>query len=347
MAVADPTISIIIPHWNGIDILSECLSSVLKSSFNSYEIIIVDNNSTDGSQKWIKENHPDVHLIENQSNHGYAGGCNNGADAAKGEYVLFLNNDTIHEPDWLTHLSETIERGDNIAAIQPKILNYYKRNFFDYAGGSGGGMDILCYPFARGRLFHEREQDNGQYDDAIPCFWASGTSMMVKKDLFFKAGKFDETFFAHMEEIDLCWKLHAMGYTIWVEPKSVVFHKNAVSLPMYTHRKHYLNHRNSLLMIFSNYSLINAFYFGTIRIILEFTSLLYAAFKVDYNHFSGILRALGWIMLNPRSIARRRRNFKKIRILEDKDILKKLCRTPIVMAHFILGKKTYSDIFMR
>ena len=132
--------AIILSYWHCIG------HEVDFKEFNSYEIIIVDNNSTDGSQKWIKENHPDVHLIENQSNHGYAGGCNNGADAAKGEYVLFLNNDTIHEPDWLTHLSETIERGDNIAAIQPKILNYYKRNFFDYAGGSGGGMDILCYP---------------------------------------------------------------------------------------------------------------------------------------------------------------------------------------------------------
>ena len=347
MAVTAPNISIIIPHWNGIEVLSECLSSILKSNFNSYEIIVVDNNSTDGSQKWIKENYPDIHLIENDSNHGYAGGCNNGADAAKGEYVLFLNNDTIHEPDWLAHLLKSIERGDNIAAIQPKILNYYEKNIFDYAGGSGGAMDIFCYPFARGRLFLEKEHDTGQYDDAKPCFWASGTSMMVNRDLFFKAGKFDETFFAHMEEIDLCWKLHAMGYAIWVEPKSVVFHKNAVSLPMYTQQKHYLNHRNSLLMLLSNYSFINSFYFGTLRIILEFTALFYAAFKIDYNHFSGILRALVWVLLNPGSIVRRRRHFKKIRSLDDKEILKKLCRTPIVLAHFISGKKTYSDIFRR
>ncbi|MDP6169845.1 MAG: glycosyltransferase family 2 protein [Candidatus Marinimicrobia bacterium] len=339
-----PKVSIIIPHWNGIEILSECIGSLKKTRFDSYEIIVCDNASTDGSQNWIKENHPMVTLLENDRNYGYAGGCNRGAEIANGDYLVFLNNDTIQDSDWLGHLVKCIEGKDEIAAVQPKILNYFDRTIFDYAGGSGGHMDIFCYPFARGRLFLEQEKDNGQYDDAAPCFWASGTSMMVKKDLFIKAGKFDEVFFAHMEEIDLCWRLQAMGYQVWVEPESRVLHKNAVSLPMHSHRKYYLNHRNSLLMIFSNYSIPNSFYLGTIRIMLEFIAMAYATIKLDFNHVSGIIRSLFWVALHPFTIIGRRKRFMAIRKLSDRDILKKLCRKPIVLVHFLAGKNTYFDM---
>jgi len=344
MTKDSPKVSIIIPHWNGIEILSECIESLKQTHFDSYEIIVCDNASMDGSQKWIKDNHSMITLLENNRNYGYAGGCNRGADIANGEYLVFLNNDTIQDPDWLGHLVKCIDKGDDIAAVQPKILNYFDRTIFDYAGGSGGHMDILCYPFARGRLFLEQEKDNGQYDDSTPCFWASGTSMMVKKDLFIQAGKFDEIFFAHMEEIDLCWRLQAMGYQIWVEPESIVLHKNAVSLPMNSHRKYYLNHRNSLLMIFSNYSIPNAFYLGTIRLMLEFIALVYATIKLDINHVTGIIRSLVWVVLHPFTIIGRRKRFNSIRELRDRDILKKLCRTPIVLAHFLMGKKTYFDM---
>ena len=208
-----------------------------QSNYDSFEIIIVDNASSDGSQEWIKANHSDIILIENDQNYGYAGGCNRGAEQANGKYILFLNNDTIQDPNWLRPLLNKLERNDSIVAIQPKILNYYQKNIFDYAGGAGGHMDVFCYPFARGRIFLEQEEDQGQYNEAESCFWTSGTAMMVRKDIFFEAGKLDEIFFAHMEEIDLCWRFQAMGYEVWVEPKSVVYHKNAVSLPMHTHRK--------------------------------------------------------------------------------------------------------------
>ena len=344
MTNKSPIISIIIPHWNGIETLSECISSLFETNFNSYEIIIVDNNSSDGSQQWIKDNYPTINLLENDSNYGYAGGCNRGVEIAKGKYLVFLNNDTVHTPDWLGHLLECIEKDNNIAAVQPKILNYYDRTVFDYAGGAGGEMDILCYPFAKGRLFLHCEKDLKQYNNASQCFWASGTSIMVKKDIFKKAGKFDETFFAHMEEIDLCWRLQAMGYDVCVEPNSVIFHKNAVSLPMHTHRKYYLNHRNSLLMLFSNYSILNAFYFGMIRLMLEFIALGYAFMKIDFKHASGILRSFIWLIFHPFVILNKRKRFKLIRKLKDKEILKKFCKTPIVLAHFIFRKKTYLDI---
>lgn len=344
MTVESYKVSIIIPHWNGIETISECLESLSHTNFDSFEIIVSDNASTDGSQKWIKDNYPKVRLLENDQNYGYAGGCNKGAEIANGKFLLFLNNDTVQDPDWLGHLIRCIEKNDEIAAVQPKILNYFDKNIFDYAGGSGGHMDMFCYPFARGRLFLEQEKDKGQYDTAEQCFWASGTSILVRKDLFNEAGEFDKVFFAHMEEIDLCWRLQAMGYQIWVEPRSIVFHKNAVSLPMHSHRKYYLNHRNSLLMLLSNYSLPNAFYIGTIRIMLEFIALVYAIVKFDMNHASGIIRSLSWVVFHPFTIMVRRKRFKKLRKFKDSHILKKLFNKPIVVLHYLGGKKTYFEM---
>ena len=339
-----PIVSIIIPHWNGIETLSECIDSLLKSTFGSYEVIVVDNASSDGSQAWIKESHPHIKLVENDRNYGYAGGCNRGADKASGEFIVFLNNDTIQKSDWLHYLVKLMQKDNTIAAAQPKILNYYQKKMFDYAGGSGGYMDMFCFPYARGRLFLEQEEDQGQYNDAKKCFWASGTAIMVRKELFVEAGKFDEIFFAHMEEIDLCWRLQAMGHHVWVEPQSIVYHKNAVSLPMHTHRKYYLNHRNSLLMLFSNFSVPVAFYVGFIRIMLEFIAVGYAVIKLDWNHATGILKSLIWILFHPFTILKKRSRFKKIRIIKDKNMMNKLSRTSVVIGHYLGGKKTYLEI---
>jgi hypothetical protein len=338
-----PKLSIIIPHWNGIEVLSECLDSLKKSTYFSFEIIVVDNASSDGSQAWIKANHPDITLIENQVNKGYAGGCNSGVESAKGKYLLFLNNDTIQESNWIEPLIQRLESDETIAAVQPKILNYYQRDLFDYAGGSGGMMDVLGFPFARGRIFFNQEKDQGQYDDAIPIFWASGTAMCVRKTTFQSAGGFDESFFAHMEEIDLSWKIHLMGQEVFVEPRSVVYHKNAVSLPMHSHRKFYLNHRNSLFMILSNYSLPLSLYFFPIRFVLEWVAFFYALVKLDYRHMTAILRALVWILFHPHKIIQKRRKISRLRQRKDKELLKRFYKGSLVLDHYLLGKKKYSD----
>ena len=164
------------------------------------------------------------------------------------------------------------------------------------------------------------------------------------QELFIKAGKFDEVFFAHMEEIDLCWRFHVMGYQTWAEPLSTVYHKNAVSLPMHSHRKYYLNHRNSLLMLLSNYSISNALYIGTVRFMLEFIAVAYAIIKLNLNQAFGIIRSLFWILLHPITIIKRRNHFKKLRKIEDKHILNKLFKGSIVFSHFIIGKRTYFDM---
>ena len=344
MTDSTPIVSIIIPHWNGIDVLSECIDSLKGSTFDSFEIIVSDNASSDGSQAWIVENHPDVILLENDNNYGYAGGCNRGVNVAKGEFILFLNNDTIQNPNWLDPLIDRMKGDESIAAIQPKILNYYDRKIFDYAGGSGGHLDLFCFPFARGRVFLNQEEDLGQYDNAKRCFWASGTAMIVRKDLFKAAGKFDETFFAHMEEIDLCWRFQLMGYEIWVEPQSVVFHKNAVSLPMNSYKKYYLNHKNSLLMLLGNYSLPVAMYLFSVRFALEWVAFGYALFKLDFKHMLGIINAQVWLLFHPHVIWKKHFRTGSIRVKRDRSIMLRLYRGSIVLTHYIRRRNVYSEI---
>ena len=341
------SVSIVIPHWNNVDVLSECLESISATDFDNFEIIVVDNASSDNSVSWVSANYPNVKLIENDKNYGYAGGCNIGAEAASGDLLIFLNNDTVQEKNWISNLVKTINSNDKIAAVQPKILNYYDRNIFDYAGGAGGHMDIYCFPFARGRIFSFQENDEGQYNNKEKCFWSSGTCFMVRRELFQKAGGFDESFFAHMEEIDLCWRLYAMGFEVWVEPDSVIYHKNALTLPMYSHKKYYLNHRNSLLMLLGNYSIKNIFLIGIPRLILEKIACLYSILMLDWRHFTAILRSLFWIIFHPNVIMKKRKSFSKIRKITDKKIMENMMQSSIVIKYYLLKKQTYLDILSK
>ena len=341
------TVSIVIPHWNNVDVLSECLESISNTNFENFETIVVDNASTDNSVASVRSNYPNVKLIENDKNYGYAGGCNIGAEAASGDFLIFLNNDTVQEKDWISNLIKTINSDDKIAAVQPKILNYYDRNVFDYAGGSGGHMDIYCFPFARGRIFSFQENDEGQYNNKEKCFWSSGTCFMIRRELFQKAGGFDDSFFAHMEEIDLCWRLYAMGFEVWVEPASVVYHKNALTLPMYSHKKYYLNHRNSLLMLLGNYSIKNIFLIGIPRLILEKIACFYSILMLDWRHFTAILRSLFWIIFHPNVIMKKRKNFSKIRTIADDKIMENMMQSSIVIKYYLLKKQAYLDILSK
>ena len=337
-------VSVIIPHWNGIDVLSECLDSLGKSNYKNIEIIVVDNASSDGSQDWIRSNHPNIILVQNKSNLGYAEGCNVGAKSSSGEYLIFLNNDTVQNENWIESLVDFLNLNRNVAAVQPKILNYFDRTKFDYAGGCGGWIDVLCFPFARGRLFLNLEKDEGQYEKIRPIFWASGTALMIRKKMFIDLNGFDKTFFAHQEEIDLCWKIHLSGKEVWSVPTSVVFHKNAVTLPMFSRKKQYLNHRNSLLMMLTNYSLPMTLYLFPIRLSLEFVALFYALFCFDINHFIGIIQSLLWIITHPHIIVSRRIRTRKIRKLKDAKIIKNMYWGSVVFDHYIRRKKKSVDL---
>lgn len=337
-------VSIIIPHWNGIEILSDCLNSLKKTTYANLEIIVVDNASTDGSPDWVADNHPEVSLVRSNENNGYAGGCNRGAAVAEGELLLFLNNDTVHESDWIEPLVEAIQTDDSLAAVQPKILNYYERNQFDYAGGAGGALDILCYPFVRGRVFFSLEKDEGQYNNRAPIFWASGTAFLVRKSLFEESGGFDESFFAHQEEIDLQWRFHLMGYGIAAIPQSVVYHRNATTLPTTSPWKKYLNHRNSLLMLLSNFNLPMTFYLLPLRLLLELVTVLYAAVLLDFAHMLAIFKSLGWILIHPVLILRRRRKVRSIRRRKDREMMAEFYLGSVVFDYYLRRKCRYGDL---
>ena len=342
--MAQPLVSVVIPHWNGVEVLSECLESLSETKYPNMEIIVVDNASTDGSPDWVSLNFPQVKLIENDRNYGYAGGCNRGAKVGEGEYLVFLNNDTIQDHHWLAGLADFMNLNSNVAAVQPKILNFFERTKFDYAGGAGGWLDVLGFPFVRGRVFLERETDKGQYDKLRPIFWASGTAIMVRKSDFETAGGFDEIFFAHQEEIDLCWKFHLMGKEVWAIPNSTLYHKNAVTLPMFTRMKQYLNHRNSYLMVLSNYSLPITLYLAPIRFALELVAALYAIVRLDLNHLLGIIQAQLWILFHPHVIFHRRKKVRQIRKIKDKKVFQRLYWGSVVFDYYIRRKKTSAEI---
>ncbi len=335
-------ISIIIPHHNNYEILYNCLKSLYQSNLNNAELIIVDNNSTDNSITKIKNKFDDLIIIHSNKNKGYAGGCNYGAKHANGELLVFLNNDTQVQSDWLIELIDTINSDSNISSVQPKIMNKKNKIKFDYAGGSGGFIDKYCYPFTRGRIFHTIENDNGQYDDIIKIFWASGTGFITKKSIFKKVGGFDETLFAHMEEIDYHWRCQLNGYCVYVNPKSIIYHLGGGTLSYYSSYKTYLNHRNSLLLLLSNYNIFNTLKFLIPRLIMELISCMKDLITLKPSHAFAQIKSLLWIFLHPHIILKRRKYIKKIRKISDNQILNSIIfNKSIVYEYFIKNKKEY------
>jgi len=338
-------VSIIIPHYNNKEILENCVKSILKNSYSNYEIIIVDNNSTDNSVNLIKEKFVEVNIIKSNINLGYAGGCNLGSKHARGQYLLFLNNDTIHDENFLDFLVQCIKSDDNISSVQPKILDFDK-TYFDYAGSSGGYIDYLVFPFTRGRIFNTIEKDEGQYDDRKRIFWASGACFLTKKNIFKKIGGFDQNFFAHMEEIDYHWKCYLAGHEVYVEPKAVIYHKGGATLKYQSYKKTYLNHRNSLFLLLTNYSIGLSLYLFPLRLLLEFLSSLKDLFTFKLLHFISHYIALISLFLNLKSLFLRRKLIKNIRIKTDRDLFDKkiIFNRSIVNLYFLFNRKKYSDI---
>ena len=337
-------VSVIIPHFNGVEILTECLNSLQKSTWNNLEIIVVDNASTDNSVSVIQDKYPDVRLVECIKNLGYAGGCNAGSSFAFGEYIIFLNNDTIQEPDWIEPMVHVLESNLEVSAVQPKIKNYYDREKFDYAGGCGGEMDIFGFPYTRGRIFNTIETDTGQYDSTQEIFWASGTAFMTRKSVFFKACRFDDTLFAHMEEIDYHWKCKLMGYTVMASPESIVYHMGGKTLDYQSPKKTYLNHRNSFLLLLTNYSIPLAAYLFFPRLVLEIISGIYELVNGRYRHFSAIMKSLFWLLFHPHKIIKRIGLTRYLREKKDREITESFYPGSIAWSYFILKRKTYDSL---
>ena len=338
----NPLLSIIIPHHGGANILNECLSSLEKSTYKDYEIIIVDNGSKDNSIKEAKNKFPYINILTQNKNLGYAGGCNRGAIHSKGEFLLFLNNDTMHKSDWIEPLVNLISNDKTIGSVQPKILNTNQKNLFDYAGGSGGFIDFFCYPFIRGRIFNTIETDEGQYNNKKEIFWASGCAFITRKDLFLKI-LFDEKFFTYMEEIDYSWKTILLGYKNFVEPKSIIYHTGG-TLKNRGFFKSYFNHRNSMIIFLTNHNPLIMLLLLIPKVSLEILSLIRYLLIFNLNGFSAQLCSYLWILIHPIYLIDRVVRINNIKRTPLYLIINKMLKGSIVIKYFLLRNKKYSDV---
>ncbi len=284
-------IAVVILNWNGKHWLEKFLPNVIQHS-NDAEVIIADNNSSDDSIKFLEENYPNIRIIQNDGNYGYAKGYNLSLKQINAEYFVLLNSDIEVTKYWISPIISLMDSDRTISACQPKILDYNNKNKFEYAGASGGFIDNLGYPFCRGRIFDYLEEDKGQYNDTTEIFWATGACLFVRASHFFEINGLDEDFFAHQEEIDLCWRFKNKGYKVFVEPKSKVYHVGGGTLNVDSPYKTHLNFRNNLYMLFKNLPLSSLFKIIPIRLILDgVAALTFINKEKGIKHIKSIVKA--------------------------------------------------------
>ena len=327
-------VAVIILNWNGEKLLREFLPSVIKTTDTKIaDVIVADNGSTDNSVAIIKTEFPSVKLLKFAENYGFAEGYNRAIAETNYKYTILLNSDVETTTGWVNTLFEYMEDNPNVGACQPKIRAYHAKDTFEYAGASGGFLDKNGYTYCRGRVFATVEKDNGQYDSIIPIFWATGATLMVRSQLYIDAGGLDKDFFAHMEEIDLCWRILLKGYQIMVVPQSMVYHLGGGSLPASNPRKTYLNFRNNLLLLHKNLpdSTRNKTLFR--RRLLDTIAWAKFVATLDFKNASAVWRA--------------HCDFRHMRKAytqhPDIDLLKTRsdCRRNILIDYYLKGRKTY------
>lgn len=329
----DIRVSIIIVSWNALELLKRCLPSVVATDFEGFEIILADNASTDGSAEWVRETFPTVRIVRYSENWGFARGNNEAVIHAQGDLIVLLNNDVEVPAGWLTPIADRFDRVDELGAAQPKLHQFDARDTFEYSGAAGGFLDRWGYPFARGRLFDALEKDTGQYDEEREIFWASGTCLAVRKEVWEQTGGLEETFFMHMEEIDLCWRIRRAGWSIECVTESEVYHIGGGSLPAGSPRKTYLNFRNNLLMLYRN--LPTGRWWRTLMI----RSFLDAAAALRFV-LTGSPKE-GWAIIRAYAAAHRMKG--QVTDLDDKDVLPTYERS-IVTDYFFRGKRRFTDL---
>lgn len=333
-------VAVIILNWNGEKLLREFLPSVVANTDTSIaDVIVADNGSTDGSRELLRKEFPQVKLLEFDENLGFAGGYNRALRETGYRYTLLLNSDVETPAGWLTPLHDFMEAHPDAAACQPKILSYKQKGKFEYAGAAGGFIDRNGYPYCRGRIFDTVEDDNGQYDTPVEVFWATGAALMVRTDLYEKAGGLDERFFAHMEEIDLCWRLLLMGHTLWCVPASLVYHLGGGSLPAANPRKTYLNFRNNLLLLHKNLPAADLRGALLRRRLLDTVAWAKFILTLDLPNASAILRA-------HRDFRRMRREYTAhppVNLLT-RSADRRSRRPDILLSYFIKRKRHYSQL---
>ncbi|SFC54129.1 Glycosyltransferase, GT2 family [Flexibacter flexilis DSM 6793] len=338
MEFVAPRVSVVILNWNGRKHLQEFMPSVVAHSPEA-AIVVADNASTDDSVAFLQSHYPQVHIIQNSTNGGFSKGYNDALAHIDTEYAVLLNSDVAVTQGWLAPLLALMDSNTQIAACQPKIRAYLAQESFEYAGAAGGFVDKYGYPFCRGRLFDTLETDNHQYDDTTPVFWATGACMFVRLEVYKKLGGLDEAFFAHMEEIDLCWRMQNAGYQVFACGGSVVFHLGGGTLPKNNPRKTFLNFRNGIVLLFKNLPTASLFPIIFTRLVLDGvagakmffsgqTKDTWAIIKAHFAFYGGLPH---WIKAR-----RHARQFAKQEA--------KRTAYSIVFEYFVKNKKTYSDL---
>lgn len=344
--MAQPTVAIVILSWNGWSYLSEFLPSVLATTYSKARIIVADNASTDGSVANLREQFPTVEVITLPENYGFAKGYNKALQQVNADYYVLLNQDVAIDPGWIDPLVAALEADNSIAAAQPKLRAFYQKDHFEYAGAAGGYMDRFAYTFCRGRLFDTLEKDEGQYDTPSEIFWASGAALFIRAPLYHQLGGLDGDFFAHMEEIDLCWRLKEAGYKIVYVPDSVVYHVGGGSLPQGNPRKTFLNFRNNLVMAWKNWPTSALWWKWPLRLVLDGVAALKALASRDFATIGAIFKAHWTIFLHPNKWLNKRKPTQQL-IAKHRIGPRNTSgyyKGWIVWAYFVQGKKKFDQL---
>ena len=332
-------ISVVILNWNGSAMLQRFLPSVIRYSEEA-EIIVADNGSTDHSIDILREKFPSVRILQFRENYGFAEGYNRAIQQIETPYVLLLNDDVEVTPHWLKPLLTFMNHHPEVAACQPKILSETNREVFEYAGACGGFIDHLGYPYCRGRIFNHVEKDRGQYDQVCPIFWATGAALLVRTDVFRKEGGLDKRFFAHMEEIDFCWRLRSRNYGIYCIPQSTVYHVGGGTLPKSHPRKTFLNFRNNLLMLYKNLPEERLNFTLRIRYLLDLIAALKMLLSGQAKESMAIVKALRTFFKIRHDFDRQREENLQKQQLKD---IPEMRNESLLVAFYLKKKKKFED----
>jgi GT2 family glycosyltransferase len=333
-------IAVVILNYNTRHYLEKFLPSVCASQYQDLDIVVADNASTDDSLEFVRQNYPKVRIIELKDNYGFTGGYNRALEQVKADYYVLLNSDVEVEANWLQPMMDLVKGNSKIAAVQPKLRAFHNKAYFEYAGASGGFIDKYGFPFCRGRIFDSLEKDLGQYDDNAKVFWASGAALFINAEVYHALGGLDDDFFAHMEEIDLCWRIQNAGYEVWVCPESVVYHVGGGTLQKSNPRKTYYNFRNGLILLLKNLPSNKLLRVIGMRLLLDHVAAYRFLFQGKWGDFKAIAAAHRHFLL-------KYGHWRKKRMVLKNNIAyfnPQVYRHSIVWTHFIKKLRTYKEL---
>jgi hypothetical protein len=339
-----PGVDIVVLNHNGKKFLDDCFISLRSTTYTNCKVHLLDNASTDDDVQWTRDHYPEVNIIQNPDNNGFCTAYNLALAATTGKYFVCLNNDVKVKPDWIDHLVDLAESDETIAALQCKMVSFFDEKQFEYAGSSGGMLDKYGYPFLRGRVFQSIEQDHGQYDDIAEVFWTCGAAMFIRRSVLEQTGNFDDTIVHHMDEIDLCWRMHMNGFICKVVPKSVILHYGGATIQSTSFKKMYWNHRNSVYVVMKNYGRRQAIMKTFVHFILDYMAAANSLVQGHFTHARAIFAAHWWIITHFFLIIEKRKEVQMRRKVSDEVILKKMYPKSVALQYFLFGKKTYSDV---